>query len=109
MKRIYERDIYLFLKLTQTALNEPDPAAFIDQLLRREKISARIAEFPPGIEKEFAERLYSNEILIIERLEEERSKIFVEIDLYAQNQKAHRSYTSRFPIPPVRPFFNEKD
>ena len=109
MKRIDERDIYLFQKLTQAALNEPDPAACIERLLRREKLSARIAGFSPGMEKDLAERLYSNEMLIIERLETERSKIFVEIDLYARNQKALRSYTSKFPIPPVRPFFNKKD
>ena len=109
MKRIDERDIQHFQELTHAALGEPDAAVFIERLLRREKMSARIAEFMPAIEKKAAERLYSDEVLIIERLESERSKLFVEIDAYAQSRKAMRSYTSKFPIPPVKPFFNKKD
>lgn len=109
MKRIDERDVYHFQELTQAALCELDPAVFIERLLRREKISARIAEFMPAIENRSAEMLYSNEMLIIERLEAERSKLFVEIDAYAQSKKALRSYTAKFPIPPVKSFFNKKD
>lgn len=109
MKRIDERDIQHFRELTQAALCELDKALFIERLLRREKMSARIAEFMPAIEKEAVERLYVDETLIIERLEAERSKLFVEIDAYAQSKKALRSYTAKFPIPPVKPFFNKKD
>lgn len=105
MKRIDERDIERFQELTGAALGEPDPAKFIERLLRREKMTAKIAEFSPALEKDVAERLYGNEMRIIERLEAERSKLFVEIDAYAQSRKAVRSYTSRFPIPPVKPFF----
>jgi hypothetical protein len=105
MKRIDERDIERFQELTRAALNETDPAKFVERLLQREKMTVKIAEFSPALEKDVAERLYGNEMLVIERLEAERSQLFAEIELYARSEKAMRSYRSKFPIPPVRPFF----
>ncbi|MEN6617560.1 MAG: hypothetical protein ABFD12_13470, partial [Syntrophorhabdus sp.] len=74
MKRIDTRDIVTFEKLTDAALNEPDSAACIGHLLKREKISARLAEFSPTLDKLLAERLYCNEMQVIDRLERERVK-----------------------------------
>lgn len=109
MKRIDDRDIRHFRELTRAALSEPETEAFIEGLLQRESMVAGIAEFVPAIDSETAGGLYSEEVFVIERLEAERSKLFAEIDLYAQSRKAVRSYKSRFPIPPVKPFFNRKD
>ena len=109
MKRIDDRDIRHFRELTRAALGEPEAEAFIERLLQRESMVTGIAEFVPAIDSETAGGLYSEEMFVIERLEAERSKLFTEIDLYAQSKKAVRSYRSKFPLPPVRPFFEKKD
>ena len=109
MKRIDDEDVRHFQELTQAALAEPETEAFIERLLRRESAAARIAEFVPAIGNETAERLYRNEMLVIERLEAERSQLFAEIELYARSEKAMRSYKPKFPLPPVQPFFGKKD
>ncbi len=107
MKRLDGRDLERFQELTRAALNDPDPGSFVKLLLEREKIAARVAEFSPAIEKDTAQRLYNNEKLVIERLEQEKSRLYGDIHLYSQSKKALRSYTSRFPIPPVKPLFTK--
>lgn len=108
MKRINERDIERFQELTRAALNEADGDRFIECLLQREAMTAKIAEFSPSLEKDMAERFYGSEMLIIERLEAERSKLFTEIEVFAKSRRAARSYASTFPIPPVTPFSQKK-
>jgi len=60
------------------------------------------------IDAEVAERFCANEMKVIERLEEERSKLLVEIDSYAQSRRAVRSYSPKFPLPPAPTFFSFK-
>lgn len=109
MKRIDNRDIRHFRELTRAALGEPEIETFVERLLQRESMAAGIAEFVPAINNETAGELYGEEMRVIERLEAERSKLFTEIDLYAQSKKAMRSYRSKFPLPSVHAFFEKKD
>ncbi len=108
MKRINERDIERFQESTRAALDEADGDRFIECLLQREAMTAKITEFSPSLEKNIAERLYGSETLIIERLEAERSKLFKEIDVFVKSRRVARSYASTFPIPPVTPFSQKK-
>ncbi|MHB8110151.1 MAG: hypothetical protein ACYDHW_08975 [Syntrophorhabdaceae bacterium] len=109
MKRINDRDIILFEELTQAALNEPDAASCVSHLLRREQISGRLAEFSQALDQEAADRLYMRETQVIDRLEQERKKLILEIDNYSKQQKAVKSYSSKFPLPPSPQFFNNED
>ncbi len=99
-------DIVLFEKLTRAALGEEDGEAFIGHLLEREKISGLFAATPCVLDGTLAENLFENELQVIRRLEEERAKLIVEIDIYAQGKRAIRSYSPKFPLPPPLSFFD---
>jgi hypothetical protein len=45
---------------------------------------------------------------VIERLEEERSKLLSEIERYSESRRALRSYSPKFPLPPVAALFSVK-
>lgn len=107
-KEIASGDITLFEKLTRAALGEEDGKAFIGQLLEREKISGLFAGSPCVLDRALAGNLFENELLVIKRLEEERTKLLIEIDLYAQGKRAIRSYSPKFPLPPPLSFFDQK-
>lgn len=91
-------DIDLFEDLTKKALEESDGGVFINRLIERERFSKRLAESLVVLNGELAERFYDNEVRIIERLEEERMKLMMEIDRHSKIQKARRSYSPRFPL-----------
>ena len=107
-KGIGTTDIILFEELTEAALVEEDGTAFIGFLMQREDVARRFTGSPGSIDKMLAERFFENELLIIKRLEEERTKLLIEIDLYAQGQRAIRSYSPKFPLPPTVSFFDQK-
>jgi len=109
MRTRNERDLVYFEGMTVAALEQEDGAAFIECLLRRQKVRERLALSCATIDAEIAERLYFNEVKVIERLEEERSKLLAQIEQYSQNRRALRSYSPKFPLPPVpRSFFIKK-
>ncbi len=108
MKKHSERDIILFEEMTLAALDQENGAAFIQSLLEREKVSARLAASSPGLDADVAGRFYINEVQVIERLEKERTKLMMEIDRYSQNRRAMRSYSPTFPFPPAPSFFSLK-
>ncbi len=108
MKNRSERDIILFEEMTLAALDRENGAAFIQGLLEREKVSARLAACSPGLDIDVAGRFYINEVRVIERLEKERTKLMTEIDRYSQNLRAMRSYSPSFPFPPAPSFFSLK-
>ena len=108
MKKLSERDIILFEEMTLAALDQENDAAFIESLLKRERVSARLAASSPGLDSDVAGRFYVNEVQVIERLEKERTKLMMEIDRYSQNLRAMRSYSPTFPFPPAPSFFSLK-
>lgn len=108
MKRHGKRDIILFEELTVAALGQENGAAFVKCLLKREKVCARLAASSAGLDSDVAGRFYTNEMKIIERLEKERARLMMEIDLYSQNRRALRSYSPKFPLPPAPSFFSLK-
>jgi len=108
-KHIDTADVILFEGLTVAALEQDDGAAFIGRLLEREKVSGRLAGSSGILDGDLAERFYLNEVRVIERLEGERTRLMAEIDIYSQNQRAVRSYSPKFPLPPTPSFFNKKD
>jgi hypothetical protein len=108
MKKRSERDIILFEEMTLAALDQENGAAFIQCLLDREKVSARLAAFSPELDGDVAGRFYVNEVQVIERLKKERTKLMMEIDRYSQNRRAMRSYSPTFPFPPAPSFFSLK-
>ncbi len=60
MKRIDERDIYHFQELRRLPSVNLTPAVFIERLLRREKLSARIAGvFMPGDRKRGSQNVFT--------------------------------------------------
>lgn len=105
MKTRSERDLIYFEGMTLAALDQEDSAAFIKCLLMREKVLDGLAALSTVLDVGIAERFCSNETKVIERLEEERSKLLVEIEQYSQNRRAVRSYSPKFPLPPTRSFF----
>ena len=107
-KQIDSADITLFEELTEKALLKEDGKEFIVCLLEREKVSGRLAGSSEMLEGYIAERFYNNEVQVIERLEEERSKLLTEIDLYAQNRRAMRTYDPKFPVFPPPSFIDKK-
>jgi len=108
MKTRGERDIIFFEGMTLAALEQEDGVAFIECLLKRQEVCERLALSSTVIDAEVAERFCANEMKVIERLEEERSKLLVEIDSYAQSRRAVRSYSPKFPLPPAPTFFSFK-
>jgi len=108
MKARGERDLIYFEGMTLAALDQEDGAAFIKCLLRREKVCERLTASSSGLDTETAERLCATEMKVIERLEEQRSKLLAEIDRYSQKRRALRSYAPRFPLPPLFPLFSVK-
>ena len=108
MKEAAAGDIVLFEKLTQAALGEEDGEVFIGHLLEREKISCLFAGSSGALGSALAVRFLENELLVIKRLEEERAKLLIEIDHYAQGRRAIRSYSPKFPLPPAVSFFDQK-
>ncbi len=103
-----EKDIIFFEGMTLAALEQEDGAAFVACLLRREKVCERLAASSAHLDADVAERFCGNEMRVIERLEEERSRLLREIDRYSQNRRALRSYDPKFPLPPVPVFFSVK-
>ncbi|MDD3845741.1 MAG: hypothetical protein PHC90_05200 [Syntrophorhabdaceae bacterium] len=101
MKTGIERDIIYFEGMTLAALGQEDGAAFIRCLLEREKVCGRLAASSKELDADAAERFYNNETRVVERLEEERLKLLMEIGQYSQNRRALRSYSPKFPLPPV--------
>ncbi|OPY00660.1 MAG: hypothetical protein A4E61_01937 [Syntrophorhabdus sp. PtaB.Bin184] len=108
MKTRDERDLIFFEGMTRAALEQEDSAAFVECLLKRQEVCERLALSSVVMEAEIAERFCANEMKVIERLEEERSKLLMEIDSYAQSRRAVRSYSPKFPLPPVPAFFSLK-
>ena len=108
MKTAGERDIILFEEMTLAALDQENGAAFIQSLLKREKVSARLTASSAGLDSDVAGRFYINEVRVIDRLEKERTKLMVEIDRYSQNLRAMRSYSPTFPFLPAPSFFSLK-
>lgn len=108
MKTRDERDLIFFEGMTRAALEQEDSAAFVECLLKRQEVCERLALSSTMIDAKVAERFCSNEMKVIERLEEERSKLLMEIDSYAQSRRAARSYSPKFPLPPVPAFFSLK-
>lgn len=108
MKTRGERDIIFFEGMTLAALEQEDGAAFIECLLKRQEVCERLALSSTMIDAKVAERFCSNEMKVIERLEEECSKLLMEIDSYAQSRRAARSYSPKFPLPPAPAFFSFK-
>lgn len=108
MKKHGERDIILFEEMTLAALDQEEGAAFIQSLLEREKVSARLTASSTGLDSDVAGRFYINEVQVIERLEKERTKLMMEIDRYSQNRRAMRSYSPTFAFPPAPSFFSLK-
>lgn len=108
MKTRSERDIIFFEGMTLAALEQEDGAAFIECLLKRQEVCERLALSSTVIDAEVAERFCGNEMRVIERLEEERSKLLAEIERYSESQRALRSYSPKFPLPPVPAFFSVK-
>lgn len=102
------RDVLVFEELTLTALRQKDGTAFIKCLLEREKVCGRLAGLSSRLGSDVAQRFYDNETRVIERLEEERSKLLMEIDNYSQGRRAIRSYRPKFPLPPVSSYFSVK-
>lgn len=109
MKRIDAQDIVIFEELTAAALNEPDSAACIAYLLKREKISGRLIEFSSAFDKQLIARLYAKELQVIDRLLQERMQLLSEIDTYSSLRSARQTYHSHYPLPPFPSFFNKKD
>ncbi len=99
------RDVLVFEELTLTALRQKDGTAFIKCLLEREKVCGRLAGLSARLGSDVAQRFYSNETRVIERLEEERSKLLMEIDNYSQKRRAVRKYSPKFPLPTHPSFF----
>lgn len=107
-KRISDADIILFEELTETALGEEDGTAFIGFLMQREDLARRFAGSPGLTDRTVAERLFEKEMLVIQRLEEERMKLLVEMDIYSQGRRAMRSYGPKYPLPPPVSFIDHK-
>jgi len=108
MKTRAERVIIFFEGITLAALEQEDSAAFIECLLERQEVCERLVLSSTMIDADVAERFCGNEMRVIERLEEERSKLLKEIERYSDNQRALRSYSPKFPLPPVPAFFSLK-
>jgi len=108
MKTRDERDLVYFEGMTLAALDQEDGAAFIQCLLMREKVCERMTASSAGLDADTAERLRANETRVIERLEEERSKLLKEIERYSEVRRALRSYSPKFPLPPAPAFFSFK-
>ena len=108
MKTRGERDIIFFEGMTLAALGQEDGAAFVECLLKRQEVCERLASSSVEIDAAVAERFCCNEMRVIERLEEERSKLLSEIERYSESRRALRSYSPKFPLPPVAALFSVK-
>ena len=90
-----------FVALTQDALNEPDTEKFIGYLLKRDKYIKDLVRGEPEVFGGMMEEYLLRESLILKRLEDERRKVLEKMDVLSKKRKATRSYTSRFPLPPL--------
>ncbi len=90
-----------FVMLTQNALNEPDSEKFIEYLLKRDQYVKQLVKCEPGMFGNMLDEYRLRESLILKRLEDERRKTLEKIAVLSEKKKAVRSYTSRFPFPPV--------
>jgi hypothetical protein len=97
-----------FILLTEKALDEEDPDRFIEYLMKRDAHTGALLKDNPSLFGNEAPRCLSREQQILERLEEERKKIIVEMDRLSNSKKAVRTYSTKFPLPPMPLFLNKK-
>jgi hypothetical protein len=100
----HERDN--FIMLTEMALSEKDPDMFVKDLMKRDPYIGCLLKNVPQEFGNMAEECLHREVLILERLENERKDTIRKIDRLSKNRKAVRTYSSKFPLPPSPAFFN---
>lgn len=104
-----ERDhLEIFKELSRKALEEEDNDAFLEILLKRDLSSQHLLEKNVRVDEETAETLFHMEEKIRERLEEERIKLFREMEKLSQSRKVAAKYTPKFPFPSMPAFFDKK-
>ena len=97
-----------FIRLTEKALDEEDPDRFIEDLMKRDAHTGALLKNDPGSFGAETTLCLAHEQQILERLERERKKIIDEMDRLSKNKKAIRTYSPKFPFPPMPLFLNKK-
>jgi hypothetical protein len=97
-----------FEELTKKALNEDDIDKFIDLLMQRDVYSSYIMDNNIAISTEEARNHLLQEDRVIKRLEDQRKKLLTEMDELSKNKAAIRTYSPKFPFPPLPVFFEKK-
>ena len=97
-----------FEELTGQALRENDVDKFIELLLQRDMHAQHLVKNNIEIDKEEKEKYLFMENEIIRRLEEERKNLLKEMECLSKNKKAIRTYSPKFPFPPMPVFFEKK-
>jgi hypothetical protein len=100
--------IETFEKLTKIALDETDIEKFINLLMQRDAYSEYIINHNIPISKEDAEKYLMQEGRVIQRLEDERKKLLIDMDELSKSKTVMRHYSPKFPFPPLPVFFEKK-
>jgi hypothetical protein len=100
--------IETFEKLTKKALKETDIEKFIDLLMQRDAYSEYIVNHNVAISTEEAEKFLVQEDRVIQRLEDERKKLLIDMDELSKSKTVMRTYSPKFPFPPLPVFFEKK-
>ncbi|MCX5806294.1 MAG: hypothetical protein NT010_09560 [Proteobacteria bacterium] len=97
-----------FEKLTKKALKEEDIDKFIDLLMQRDAYSEYIMDHNIAIIAEEAQNYLLQEEKVIQRLEDERKKLLTDMDELSKSKAVMRTYSPKFPFPPLPVFFEKK-
>jgi len=99
-EELKEKLVTLFIGCTSRALQDEDADASIKLLLKRKSLSDQLLSARPDLESKVAMVCLANEELVIGRIEDERRKLFKNLDELSRTAVAARGYRSQFPFPP---------
>jgi hypothetical protein len=100
--------IETFAELTNKALNEDDTDKLIDLLMQRDAYSTYIINHNVAMRTEDARNYLLQEDRVVQKLENERKKLLIEMDELSKSKAVIRTYSPKFPFPPLPIFFEKK-
>ena len=98
-----------FVRLTEEALPEKDGDTFIKILLQREPYGMDLINHRVRIDEREAHEMLAREIEVLERLQEERTKLLKQMDQLSRSRRGARSYASKFPFPSMPVFCDRSE
>jgi hypothetical protein len=94
------------VQLSKAALREKDAKRFIGLLLERNTIVISSPLEESSYDLEEMERCLEAELAVLNRLEEERRRLLVEMEELSLSRRACQKYKPKFPFPPTPAFLD---